>query len=316
MKISLILPAAALLILAPVPAPGQDKPHELAREFFDVLPRKAPSPSHPPAFSHSIDWGDMTDRLGSIIVRGKDTPIEPIAMLMLGVSLFNSGEIDAAQATFEEISVQFASHPLVDRRDKGGTRLIDSLKIQCAREIAFRRTNEVRTLPQPELDPDSDTTLNFSKGPVVIRFYKNAAPLHRENFLKLAKEGYYDRTRIHRLVPATLVQLGDPNSREQDLSRWGQGGPGYTLDNEFSLITHRRGTVSMYRGPGRPRSHGSQFQILLKDQPNLDFVQTPFAEVVSGIDVIDAVSRQSPNQFQAPVDDVFLNGIAPAAKFR
>jgi cyclophilin family peptidyl-prolyl cis-trans isomerase len=72
----------------------------------------------------------------------------------------------------------------------------------------------------------------------------------------------------------------------------------------------------MYRGPGRPKSHGSQFQILLKDQPNLDFVQTPFAEVVSGIEIIDAISRQSTNQYQAPVEDVFLNGISlpPSAR--
>jgi cyclophilin family peptidyl-prolyl cis-trans isomerase len=151
---------------------------------------------------------------------------------------------------------------------------------------------------------------------VVLRFYKNVAIEHRANFMKLAKAGFYDRTRIHRIVPGALIQLGDPLSKDRDLSRWGQGGPDYIMDNEFSLITHRRGTVSMYRGPGRPKSHGSQFQILLKDQPNLDFVQTPFAEVVSGIEIIDAISRQSTNQYQAPVEDVFLNGISlpPSAR--
>jgi cyclophilin family peptidyl-prolyl cis-trans isomerase len=71
----------------------------------------------------------------------------------------------------------------------------------------------------------------------------------------------------------------------------------------------------MWRGPGRPSSHGSQFQILLTDQPHLDFVQTPFAEVVAGLDVVDTTSRAHKNQHESPIEDCFVNGItAPSAK--
>jgi len=306
--ISITLIPVALFLSLPLVAQG-DTPHALAKEFYNILPRKAPSPTQAPTFSHMINWEKSADDLGSIIVRGKDMPVEPLAMMMMGVALFNSNQIEAAQAVFEDLGNQFADHPLLNRRDKNDVRLIDHYRTLCGREVAFRRTNTVRLLDAPELDPQSDTTINFSKGPIVVRLYKNVAPEHRKNFAKLAQSGYYDRVRIHRIVPGTLIQVGDPLSRERDASRWGQGGPDYVLENEFSLVTHRRGTITMYRGPGRPKSHGSQFQILLKDQPNLDFVQTPFAEVISGIDIIDAVSRQSANQYQAPVEEVYLNGI-------
>jgi cyclophilin family peptidyl-prolyl cis-trans isomerase len=86
------------------------------------------------------------------------------------------------------------------------------------------------------------------------------------------------------------------------------------LKNEFSRVTHKRGTLTMWRGPGRPQSHGSQFQILLKDQPHLDFVQTPFAEIVEGVELVDNLSRQTRNQYEAPVNECFINGIATPKK--
>lgn len=309
----------ALALLSGVtPAQGDEKtsPGKLMIELDEALPRKAPQSGQSVAFSHAVDWDKAIEKIGGILARSDGTKVEPHALYLLACCLFNAQQIEQAKATFEDLKTRFPKHALctVATDQRSGKSLVDQGIEDCADEMQFRAKNNVRTLPKPELDPDSTTTLHLTAGDVKIRFYKNAALKHRENFLKLARKGFYDRTRIHKVIPGHIVHMGDPNSKVRDPSRWGKGDPGYVIDNEFSLITHKRGTVTMWRGTGRPSSHGCQFQILLKDQPHLDFVQTPFAEVVEGIDIIDNVSRQSRNQYEAPITDCFVNGISAPKK--
>lgn len=301
----------AALLLAPAALPAQDTPASLMIELESALARKAPAPGAPVPFAHTVDWEKTIDAIGSILARSAGMPAEPHALFHLGNAYYSAERFAEARETFEDLRRRFPDHPLcrVKIDPDNAKSLVETAIDDCIDEMAFRQKNTVNTLPRPVIDPDLTVTLHLSAGKVKMRFYKNAAPKHRENFLKLAREGFYDRTRIHRVVPGLLVHLGDPGSKENNPAEWGKGEPGWSLESEYSLATHKAGTVSMWRGPGKPRSHGCQFQFILQDQPHLDFVQTPFAEVIEGLDVIEKISRMSRNQYEAPVEEIWVNGI-------
>lgn len=84
-------------------------------------------------------------------------------------------------------------------------------------------------------------------GRMVVRFFSQDAPRHVESFKKLAREGFYDGTTFHRVIPGFMIQGGDPNSKEDDRTRHGTGGPGYRLPAEFNHRSHKRGILSMAR---------------------------------------------------------------------
>ncbi|MCP9450393.1 MAG: peptidylprolyl isomerase [Nitrospira sp.] len=134
----------------------------------------------------------------------------------------------------------------------------------------------------------SVTTKGTPVGEIVLRFFPDVAPGHVSNFLKLAKEGFYNGTTFHRVIPGFMIQGGDPNSKKSDRSLHGMGGPGYTIKAEFNSKPHKRGIVSMARS-NDPDSAGSQFFICVADSNFLDWQYTVFGEVVSGMDVVDKV---------------------------
>jgi len=120
--------------------------------------------------------------------------------------------------------------------------------------------------------------IEMDAGKVVIEFYDKDAPSTVANFVKLAKQGYYDGLTFHRVVPGFVVQGGDPKGN-------GSGGPGYTIKDEFNSRKHLTGTVAMARTPA-PNSAGSQFYITLAPQPGLDGKYTVFGQVVEGMDLV------------------------------
>src|SRR5215470_17060755 len=129
-------------------------------------------------------------------------------------------------------------------------------------------------------------------GSIEIRFFPDKAPKHVENFITLAKSGFYDKTIFHRVIPDFMIQGGDPNTKdEKDKSRYGMGGPGHNVKAEFNDRPHVRGTVSMARSK-EPDSAGSQFFIVVKDSPSLDGKYTVFGEVVKGMEVADKIVSQ------------------------
>ncbi len=125
-------------------------------------------------------------------------------------------------------------------------------------------------------------------GEVVLRFFPDVAPGHVNNFVKLSKEGFYNGTTFHRVIPGFMIQGGDPNSKTSDRSSHGMGGPGHKVKAEFNSKPHTRGIVSMARA-NDPDSAGSQFFICVADANFLDWQYTVFGEVVSGMDVIDTI---------------------------
>ena len=129
-------------------------------------------------------------------------------------------------------------------------------------------------------------------GNITLRFFPDVAPGHVKNFLELAKNGTYDNTVFHRVIPGFMIQGGDPTSKDPAKRRaYGTGGPGHTIKAEFNEKPHKRGTLSMARS-GQPDSAGSQFFICVKDAPFLDRQYTVFGEVVSGMEVVDKIVSQ------------------------
>ena len=140
-------------------------------------------------------------------------------------------------------------------------------------------------------------------GDIVLKFFPEVAPNHVNNFIELAKKGFYNGTIFHRVVPKFVIQGGDPNSKNPDRSKHGMGDPGYQVKAEFNKKPHRRGTLSMARS-AHPDSAGSQFFICVADSSFLDGQYTMFGEVVKGMEVVDKIVSQPRDGNDNPNDRI------------
>ena len=145
--------------------------------------------------------------------------------------------------------------------------------------------------------------IETNQGNIVIEFLREAAPNHVENFIELSRDGFYDGTLFHRIIPGFMIQGGDPNTISGDPNTWGQGGPDETLDAEFNKIKHNRGIVSMARSAD-PNSAGSQFFIVHRDSHSLDEEYTVFARLVteSSFDTLDKIAAVQTGTNDRPID--------------
>ncbi len=146
-------------------------------------------------------------------------------------------------------------------------------------------------------------TIETKFGKIVFKLLPDIAPETVRNFVKLAQSGFYDGTLFHRVIPGFMIQGGDPNTKTPDKSKWGFGGPGYTIKAEFNPKSHLRGVVSMARAMD-PNSAGSQFFIVTTDSPFLDRQYTAFGEVTEGMQVADAIVNQPRDRNDCPLDQV------------
>ena len=130
--------------------------------------------------------------------------------------------------------------------------------------------------------------LETNLGKIVLRFFDDKAPNHVANFKKLARQGYFDGTKFHRVIPGFMIQGGDPNSKSPDRSIHGTGGPGYKINQEFNDTPHDRGILSAARSSD-PNSAGSQFFLMHARSPHLDRQYTAYGEMIEGIEVVDKI---------------------------
>lgn len=152
---------------------------------------------------------------------------------------------------------------------------------------------EAGTQAAGEATPSSDgnpiVTIEMDNGGIVkLELYPDVAPNTVNNFIALVKAGFYDGLTFHRVVPGFVIQGGDPDGT-------GGGGPGYSIKGEFTsngfdnTLLHTEGVLSMAR-TGDPDSAGSQFFIMLADQPSLDEQYAAFGKVIEGMDVVNAIA--------------------------
>ena len=126
--------------------------------------------------------------------------------------------------------------------------------------------------------------IEMEKGGIIkIEFFPDDAPKTVENFVTLAKKGFYDGLTFHRIEPGFVVQGGDPKGD-------GTGGPGYKVKAEFNKNQHVRGVVAMARSQD-PDSAGSQFYICYGPTPHLDRSYTVFGQVTSGMEHVDRIKQ-------------------------
>ncbi len=155
--------------------------------------------------------------------------------------------------------------------------------------------------------------LETNYGVVKIKLYLNETPVTAGNFKKLVESGYYDGTKFHRVIKNFMIQGGDPLTKNDSMvNRWGTGGPGYAIDDEFVKgFSNVRGTISMANSG--PNSGGSQFFINVVNNTPLDYDKQPlsskhpvFGVVVEGMDVVDTISVVKTGARDMPAQPVVI----------
>ena len=167
------------------------------------------------------------------------------------------------------------------------------LAVACllSQSVSAEMKSKIFTKEEIKKMADTKAVIETKFGNIELKFFPDVAPNHVNNFIELAKKGFYDGTTFHRVIPGFMIQGGDPNSKNANKATHGTGGPGYTVKAEFSDKPHKRGTLSMARAAD-PNSAGSQFFICVADAPFLNKQYTVFGEVVSGMDLVDKIVSQ------------------------
>ena len=154
----------------------------------------------------------------------------------------------------------------------------------------------------PKGEGEEMVVINTDLGTITVKFFEDSAPKHVESFKLHAKNGYFDGTSFHRIIPGFVIQGGDPNTRDDDRSNDGMGGHAakfygvgkeddpntWMVPAEFNDRKHERGALSMARSQD-PNSAGRQFFICTDPVYRLDGKYTVFGEVVEGMDVVDKI---------------------------
>ena len=199
--------------------------------------------------------------------------------------------------------------------------------IMASAAVSFNSCSCNRGSEEAELDDSTKLTLEMerklreepefemvtSHGTMKIRLY-SMTPQHRDNFVKLAKDGYYDGMRFHRVIEGFMIQGGDPFSRDTSMiNSWGTGGPDYTIPAEFvSGYRHKKGAMAAARkgdmANPKKASSGSQFYIVQDEYgcSHLDGQYTIFGEVYEGLEVVDRIAAVATDRYDRPYEDVMI----------
>lgn len=154
----------------------------------------------------------------------------------------------------------------------------------------------------------SQAILKTNLGDIQISFYGTDSPKTVNNFLNLAQQGFYNGTKFHRIIKDFMIQGGDPNSKSDDWSTHGTGGPDYRFADEFNNHPLVRGSLAMANAG--PDTNGSQFFIVTASAtPWLDGRHTNFGQVTAGMDIVEKIEAAEVNQNDHPLEDIVINSI-------
>ncbi len=147
----------------------------------------------------------------------------------------------------------------------------------------------------------SRATLHTSEGAIELELYPDDAPKTVENFVKLAKDGFYDGVVFHRVIPDFMIQGGDPTGT-------GMGGPGYEFEDEFNEHPVARGALAMANAG--PNTNGSQFFVVTAGAtPWLDRKHTVFGKVTAGMDIVDRISQADRDDNDRPSTPITIERV-------
>lgn len=202
------------------------------------------------------------------------------------------------------------SGPKGNGADSGQAVQADSTKTDTTMRIT------ASMLPE---EPVFDIVTNL--GTIKVRLYSKT-PKHRDNFVKLALEGFYDGILFHRVINGFMIQAGDPLTKDPSKSdMYGTGGPGYTIPAEFvNEYYHKKGALAAARrgDAANPKkaSSGSQFYLVQDENAclTLDGQYTVFGETIEGLDVIDSIAAVQTDRMDRPVENVVILSVTPDRK--
>lgn len=155
--------------------------------------------------------------------------------------------------------------------------------------------------------------LHTNKGDITIEFFEAQTPKTVANFIKLAKEGFYDGVKFHRVIKGFMIQGGDPLSKDDSkINLWGTGGPGYSFEDEIGGTNksnkNDKGTISMANAG--PNTNGSQFFINAANNNFLDAKHTVFGKVASGMDVVTEIENTPTGSSDRPITPIVIKNVS------
>jgi len=203
--------------------------------------------------------------------------------------------------------------------DTGEPSVFDEDKAQENNPINIKQDeqpNNQDTASQTDQTPPADdapkenqvVTLETSLGDIEIELFLEKMPITAGNFLKLAKEDFYDGITFHRVIPSFMIQGGDPLSKDDNPMNDGTGGPGYFIEDEFHPdFTNEPGTIAMANaGPG---TGGSQFFINVVNNDFLDSKHPVFGKVLKGMDIVQKIVNVDRDSNDRPFENVVIQDV-------
>jgi len=222
------------------------------------------------------------------------------------------GGVKVNEKTAPEALANYNENDVLTRINelKGGR--TPEMKPSKKTSLTKQENMETQTQNQIQLEPLADqynqAILKTNFGDIKLAFYADESPMTVNNFLNLAKKGFYDNTKFHRVIPDFMIQGGDPNSKDDDWSNDGQGGPGYQFQDEMNEHKLVKGSFAMANSGAN--TNGSQFFIVTAEATSwLDGKHTNFGYVVEGMEVVDKIEAVNVNENAHPTEDVIIESI-------
>jgi cyclophilin family peptidyl-prolyl cis-trans isomerase len=196
------------------------------------------------------------------------------------------------QADYDEgLSIGVPGTPFLIINDRPYQGPRDYTNLSAIIRLFMLEEQQYSQCPEMVIDQDRDyvATITTEKGDIVVELFQEEAPFTVNNFVFLARDGWYDNVPFHRVIPAFVAQAGDPSGT-------GYGSPGYAFSNEVTpeLRFDKAGLLAMANAG--PDANGSQFFITFAPQPALDGRFTIFGRVIAGMDVLEALQPRDPQQ--------------------
>jgi cyclophilin family peptidyl-prolyl cis-trans isomerase len=191
------------------------------------------------------------------------------------------------------------------------------LLLLCLGSLTFAQPARKKNAPPEKLPPVTaeeaaqlEAVITTDEGVIRFEFFFDKAPKHVQQFIRLARTGYYDGSAFHRVIARGLIQGGDPLLKDANTprTRWGTGGLNQSED-EFSDLKHTKGIVSTVRIPGKANSGGTQFFICWSPQPQLDGQFSAFGQVTEGLEVVQQISLTPADEKQLALKPVRIQSI-------
>ena len=256
---------------------------------------------------------DVTEALAEAITRIQDSSVASWAGMEKTIRQTGDRSFEAAEEALSQArnngSAILTKMTFPVGSDGTEETLFQSMERQIATEKAFHAENDFIYSNAPLPDDAPVVEFQTDQGTIAVGLYMDFAPQHVKNMMKLVGEGFYDGVRFHRVVGGQFIQGGDPNSREDDATTWGTGGPGYTVPKEDSVLKHVAGALAAAKPGGAKDSSGSQFYITAQPMHRqFDGGYVVYGQVIEGLEIVESISNGTIREDKAetPVEPVTI----------